>query len=406
MTGGDLPDAPRDPKRRLAEFSDVLTALERSRGRTFRSVHAANDALFEQPTGGRAGIAVPLRLAVLRLIVAQVDERQPAPQPLPAAIADQLGTYVYGLLDPRDRSILYVGTGRGNRIFAPVWTALGETGRLSTLVDTGAVDTEAADDDVTRVTTQRIRDIYDSGHAVEHYVVRHRIEPATDDDRAAAAIAQGLVDALRLVGQPVLTNLAAAHTETVPMPIEDLVLQYAAEPAPELPTPCIVLNVDGASKRGAAPSVIYELARQSWPAGQGVRNIPNIPVIVFADNIVRAVYRARSWEMVGRSNDKNSTALWRFTGEVDSSLEARFVNTRITPHRLGLKQWPTHGWVPRLTGVIPGAARATARPGVPEPVPQAALQSAPTPGPKPAPTPGPKQGPKPGPKPGARRPRG
>ena len=78
-----------------------------------------------------------------------------------------------------------------------------------------------------------------------------------------------------------------------------------------------------------------------------------------ADNIVRAVYRATRWEAAARSDENGGTILYRFIGDADPDLEPKFVDTRLSPDRLGLKRWPSHGWAPRLTRALP---RPAARP--------------------------------------------
>lgn len=346
IVSDDLADVSPDPLVRLAQFADVSRSLERHVGHTFTSVQAASHAVFDKIDG----TPVALKLAALRLILTPVRQTRPAPQPLPARVSTELGTYVYALIDPRNRSVFYVGKGHGNRVFGHVWAALEENERRQSLEDP-----ESDTPEVKAAVIARIRDIYDAGHEVEHYVLAHRIAAAPSDDRAADATLGVLVGALGLLepgsDAPTLINLEGGAGEQRAARIDDLVLQYAAEPVPNLPTPCVVLEVKGAAERGAAPEEIYELARQSWAAGTAVRNSANLPVIVFADNIVRAAYRAQSWTMLSRTND---TALWRFTGEADPDLEAQFVNKRITPDRVGLKKWPAHGWVPHLTGARPG----------------------------------------------------
>ncbi|MFD4183010.1 GIY-YIG nuclease family protein [Rhodococcus sp. NPDC058514] len=349
LASNDLADASPDPRVRLAQFAEVTSALGRHVGRTFTSVQAASAALFDRIDGDGHGVPVALRLAALRLIVTTVHQTRPAPKPLPARVSEQLGLYVYALLDPRNRTVFYVGSGRGNRVYGHVWTALEET-ESSRLLD--GPETDRAE--VTDANIRRIRDIYDSGHEVEHYIAAHRIT-AADDDQTADAVGRALVGVLGLIEPdtetPGLTNLAGGAPELRAAPVEDLVIQYSAEPVPELPTPCFLIEVKGAAKRGVTPEEIYEMARQSWAAGTAVRNSAKIPVIVVADNIVRAAYRAESWAMVSRTDD---TALWRFTGAADQELEAQFVRKRITPDRVGLKKWPTNGSVSHLTHARPG----------------------------------------------------
>ncbi|WP_241387322.1 GIY-YIG nuclease family protein [Rhodococcus sp. CH91] len=362
LTSNELPDTADDPRQRLAEFTHALGALARHIGRTFGSVDAANRELFD---GSAGRVPVALRLTVLRALVNQVDDRAPTPKLLPKNICDQLGAYVYALLDPRDRSIFYVGAGRGNRIFTLVWTALGETGKLTEAGEKAPLSTPE-----TEAALQRIRTVYESGYAVEHFVVADGLHPKSDAEHTAVVTAEAVIAALGLTephrGEAVLTNLAGATEESeadrTAIPIAELVRQYSASPAPELPTPCVVLRINEAKK--ASPAAVRELASKAWPAGAAARAIDGLPIVVVADNIVRAVYRATGWEAAARTEENGGTILYRFIGEADDELERTFVNTRLTPDRLGLKRWPSHGWAPRLTRALP---RPVARPKAPRP---------------------------------------
>ncbi|AOW93126.1 hypothetical protein BFN03_11975 [Rhodococcus sp. WMMA185] len=340
LASNDLDNASPDPLVRIAQFADVTKSLQRHIGHTFSSVQGAATALFDGIDGG---VPVALKLAALRLILKEVYQTRHAPQPFSKRVAEELGTYVYALVDPRSRSVFYVGTGRGNRVYGYVWEALAENEHRQTLEDS-----EPDGAEVRAATIARIRQIYDSGLEVEHYVVAHRVP---DSGRIADAVQDGLIGALGLMEGSVVANVASGARKHRAIPIDDLVLQYEAEPVPKLPTPCVVLEVPETSRRGVTSEEVYELSRGPWEAGSAVRNTEDIPVIVFADNIVRAAYRANSWSSVARPGD---TALWRFTGESDPELETQFVNKRIASAQVGLSKWPTHGWVPHLTHARPG----------------------------------------------------
>ena len=335
LASNDLPDASADPLVRIAQFGDVTRSLERNIGRTFSSVQAASTALFD---GIEGGVPVALKLASLRLILREVYQTRPAPQPLPPRVAEELGRYVYLLLDPRTRSVFHVGVGSGDRVYGYVWEALAENERRQSLTDP-----EPADEDVRAATISRIREIYDSGLEVDHYIAAHRLADDVSVDTALAT----LVGGLELAEPGVLTNrIGDAQVQAV----DSLVLRYAAEPAPELPTPCLLLDVPAAGRRGITDEQIYALARGPWDAGTAVRGSAGIPVIVFADNVVRAAYRARSWSMTGSGEGHR----WQYDAEPDAELADRFVGRRITPDRVGLKKWPAHGWIPHLTHARPG----------------------------------------------------
>ncbi|MDH6680070.1 hypothetical protein M2284_004295 [Rhodococcus sp. LBL1] len=339
-----------DPKVRLAEFTAVVNALHLNAGRTFTSVRDAAGVLFDAPATGGVVVSDALRLAVMRVITAEPRERKPAPNPLSPRVVENLGLYVYALRDPRDLTIFYVSVGRGNKVYSHDWDALGEAGTLD------AEGVGEADRDETRSAwIQRIRDIYAAGHSVGHIVLRHRIDAAHDAASAAKEAAHVVVDTLRLLehrpDHPVLTNLAGepADLEKRAMSVEELAVQYSALPAPELPVPGALVRVPAAAGAGLTADDLYALSRGPWRAGAAARSAVDLPVIVFADNIVRAVYRVSTWESVGPAGEQE----YRFSGAVDPELEAKYVGTRVTPDRAGLKAWPAHGWVQRLTMARP-----------------------------------------------------
>ena len=123
LASNDLDNAAPDPRVRFAQFADVTKSLERHIGHTFSSVQGAATALFDGIDGG---VPVALKLAALRLILKEVYQTRHAPQPFPKRVGEELGTYVYALLDPRNRSVFYVGAGRGTRVYGYVWEALAE----------------------------------------------------------------------------------------------------------------------------------------------------------------------------------------------------------------------------------------------------------------------------------------
>lgn len=347
LASDDQQDASADPKVRHAQFAAVTKSLQRHVGETYISVQAASTALFDG-IGDGLGVPVGLKLAALRLVVTPVHQTRPSPQPLPDTVTAELGRYVFALLDPRSRRPFHVGAGTGNRVFGHVWAALEENEKRQFLDDP-----EADSAEVREAVIARIRDIYDSGHEVEHYILAHNVENSADAAESATGRVDALIAGLGLFesgDHPVLTNRVGADDKKAAR-IEDLALQYSAERVPTLPTPCLLLEVKQAGVRGVGPEEIYAAARGAWPAGAAVRGTENLPVIVFADNIVRAVYRTRSWEIASRTAD---ASLWRFAGDVDSELEAQFVNKRVTPDRVGLKRWPSHGWAPHVTHARPG----------------------------------------------------
>jgi hypothetical protein len=337
LVSNDLPDASADPQVRTQQFFGVTKSLEANMGRTFHTVQEAASALFD---GVEGGVPVALKLAASRLILKEVYQTRLAPAPLPDRVVKELGQYSYALVDPRSRTVFHVGAGVGNQIFALTWEALKQDDSLALTSPIEVSDAARAQ------LFTIVRDIYDSGLAVEHWVLDHE----GDADRpetvpGSEALAAGR--ALTLVQRPDLRPVGAG----APTLVDDLALRYSAEPAPEIPIPSLILEVPAAAAHGVTPDQILAAASGPWDAGQAVRSSESLPVFVLADDIVRAVYRVTGWHMVSRTPNG---ALWRFSAEPDAELGAAFTGTRVTPHRVGLKKWPASGWISRLTRALPG----------------------------------------------------
>lgn len=284
---------------------------------------------------------------VLRRLLACVGPVPAGPEPLDAHVCARLGAYVYALVDPRDRSIFYVGKGRGNRLYTHTWTALAQTATLAQMPEDQR-STAGEPAAVTSVKLARIRDIYAAGYRVEHWILRHRITAADSDDGTAFQIEQSLIDALRLIDVPTaggartLTNIAGGHTDTDhrAMRASHLAVLYGAQPAPlPLPQPSVVLRVNAAADPTWSDEQIYAATRGDWRA-TGVLEVDGLLAFVLADDVIRAVFRIESWTPVG---DK-----WQFTGAIDPETDARYRGRRLRSTDLGYTAgWPQQGWARR-----------------------------------------------------------
>jgi len=99
-------------------------------------------------------------------------------------VCNELGLYVYRLIDPRDGQTFYVGKGKDNRVFEHVKCALNGEG----------------DKNLDKVS--RIIDIKNAGLDVLHVIHRHKIK----DEKTAYEIEAALIDAY-----PGLTNAVGGH---------------------------------------------------------------------------------------------------------------------------------------------------------------------------------------------------
>lgn len=98
-----------------------------------------------------------------------------------AGVSEQLGYYVYRLIDPRDGNTFYVGKGKGNRVFQHA--------------NHGEFD--PGQDDAVSAKVQTIRSIHKAGLRVVHIIHRHGM-----DEPTALEVESALIDAY-----PGLTNI-------------------------------------------------------------------------------------------------------------------------------------------------------------------------------------------------------
>jgi hypothetical protein len=243
------------------------------------------------------------------------------PAPIPYEAVEKLGAYVYVLRDPGSGEPFYVGKGRGSRVYHHVWAVMGESQRIeSTDADVDTPDSAVT----TSEKNKRIRKILDAGLMPEHWVVRHGIA---------------------LANVTPLTNIMGGHVATVHEVhlAEELAFRYGAPLAPELPWPCALLLVNEAAVPG---SNVYTAARCCWRAGAQMRAVPDLPIIVFANDVVREVYRATGWTMTTEPAVRDK--LWRWRGRVDPDLRAIYVGTSLREVRAARSdgKWRQHGWHP------------------------------------------------------------
>lgn len=265
------------------------------------------------------------------------------PDPFSPGVSEKLGVYVYALRDPRDRSVFYVGKGKGDRVYSHVWVAMGEEARVA-----DGIEQELKA--VTSAKNARIQEIHAAGKWVEHFILRHQIESGGSNDDAAFAIEQTLIDAFRLIDDPdsdppTLTNIAGGHTATPfgVIALKELIAQYAAQPAGRIEKPFVVLVSTNPMYKSSSDQQIYNGLAGWWFASKA-KDIPELPVFVVHAGLIRAVFRAESWS----KEPVAGSSKWRFHGSIDPELDSKYRGKSLSytdidrdPH---LKNWSTGGW--------------------------------------------------------------
>lgn len=228
-------------------------------------------------------------------------------------VADQLGWYVYLLIDPRNKAVFYVGKGAGLRCFAHVGEA------RATMADPLG-DYEKLN---------RIRAIEANGQSVDIQLLRHGL-----DEREALLLEAACIDLLdhltnRKGGNWSATGLmSVAHANTL----------YGAPPVELDPVhPVVLVRINRTYQRGMPDAQIYEATRKWWKIASRRRQLgtPGAPqwALGVAGGIVRGVYRIEAWEppeSADIATESNRVRRWGFHGHRDPAMEARYLGRDVS----------------------------------------------------------------------------
>ena len=202
------------------------------------------------------------------------------------AAVEQLGSYVYYLQDPRNDKVFYVGKGSGDRVFDHLESAIETNG-----------ETEKLD---------IIRNIIESGHEVEHFILRHGLT-----EKEAFEIEAAMID---FVGRDNLSNHQSGHdADARGLQKMEAILAKNAE---ELSTtePIILININKFYRRSMTVAALYEVTRKAWVVGLRKGNA-KYAVATFR-GLTIAVYEIHQWYPEEQSSRPGGRAKvrWGFYG--------------------------------------------------------------------------------------------
>lgn len=185
-------------------------------------------------------------------------------------VSEQLGSYVYLLIDPRDGDggIFYVGKGKGNRIFNHVQDAL-------------------ADEETESDKLERIREIRAAGCEVRHELLRFGLTDRTAIEVEAAAI--------ELLGLDRLTNIVEGHHVWARgrMNTDVAISQFGALPAPDIIERVILFRIPWLWSPAMSSDDLFEATHGWWKIGP--RREAADYAFAVSRGVIREVYRIDSW---------------------------------------------------------------------------------------------------------------
>jgi hypothetical protein len=219
-------------------------------------------------------------------------------------VVNEIGYYVYRLIDPRNGNTFYVGKGKGNRVFAHM---------------NGALAFEGDEDEISEK-IGIIREIHQSGLDVIHVIHRHGL-----DNDTALEVEAALIDAY-----PGLFNEAGGRGSRERGTMNALQIQniYKAEVIDEITEKCILIKIKQWSidrYDGDINEAFYEATRAAWKLSMHRAKEADY-VLSVLNGIVRAVYSDMVWKVV------EDRARLGFDGrEAPDEIKKKYVGKRIPP---------------------------------------------------------------------------
>lgn len=221
---------------------------------------------------------------------------------------EHLGHYVYGLIDPRDDQIFYIGVASGNNRAFDHLEAHGPG------IGDGRKDA-------------KILAIRKSGQEPQIEILRHGIKSR----REALEVEAALIDAL---GLEKLTNAARGHgIDRGRKAAADIERIYGSPPVriSTIREPCIIFFVHRTYSPTSTEQEKYDSVRQFWRIGEATRTTPLRHRVAFGvvEGVIVRAYSIEAWFPAGSTF---SSREW-FGTEDDKPLW-EFVGKRLPKHRL------------------------------------------------------------------------
>ena len=227
-----------------------------------------------------------------------------------SGVGEQLGHYVYMLIDPRNGHTFYVGRGQGDRVFAHVSGSVRED------------EEDNGDDDSMPLKLRVIREIMSAGLTPIHVIHRHGMSR-----EASVEVEAALIDAL-----PGLTNLAGGHgsNERGPAHASQLDDQYAVEQAEFDPDHKLLIIKIRQDRIDHNEGDIYRTVRASWRLNpKRARRAQHVLAVV--GGVCKGMFDVHEWRRT--TDEENEHPRYEFDGHPTDAEIAEIYLGKLIPSR-------------------------------------------------------------------------
>ena len=189
--------------------------------------------------------------------------------------------YVYGLIDPRNKQIFYIGKGTGNRVF--------EHERESIL-----------NPDSEKLKLKTIADIKSEGLEVEKIIINSNL---TESEAFAAEAS--LINAFNYISDIGLTNIVSGHHSSEALSVEEYEKEYGAVELEQsdIRHKILVIKINKLYKRGMDAKTLYDTVRGVWRAS--MNRVKQVEYVIGVYNsLIVAVYKPTQWYVCKEAKNK------------------------------------------------------------------------------------------------------
>ena len=233
---------------------------------------------------------------------------------------NELGYYVYLLVNPDNNEPFYAGKGSGNRVFQHAVNILEENDES--------------------LKNKTIKSILDSGKSVKHVIVRHGL-----NEKVAFEIESALIDIFKYL--PMMKHYDNGNVqggvdsiERGLMTTNEIIRLYNAEPLDEIAKNCMIININKSYKRGCSrENDIYMATKEIWRLNKNRLKSIEYVLSEYKGRIVE-VFKVNRWYKKKRHYNKGSKKYgqtyfgYGFDGEVAPNLvREKYINKSIVHHK-------------------------------------------------------------------------